>query len=80
MPDLACAGYILGGLMWFAIPFGFATSLGLAVRGMDLPLTVTEAGDGGVVSHCLEICSTFFLPSLHAQDTWLVIFVPDLVI
>lgn len=30
----------------FAIPFGFATSLGLAVRALDLPLTATEAGDG----------------------------------
>ena len=30
----------------FGIPFGLATSLGLAVRAMDLPLTVTEAGDG----------------------------------
>ncbi|KAK9838071.1 hypothetical protein WJX84_003675 [Apatococcus fuscideae] len=30
----------------FGIPFGLATSLGLAVRALDLPLTVTEAGDG----------------------------------
>ena len=30
----------------FGIPFGLATSLGLAVRALDLPLTITEAGDG----------------------------------
>ena len=30
----------------FGIPFGLATSLGLAVRALDLPLTITEAGNG----------------------------------
>lgn len=29
-PDTAVRAYILGGLAWFAIPFGFATTLGLA--------------------------------------------------
>ncbi|DBA97618.1 TPA: hypothetical protein ACH3X3_012521 [Trebouxia sp. C0006] len=45
-PSAAYKGYILGGLLWFGIPFGLATSLGLAVRALDLPLTITEAGDG----------------------------------
>ncbi|KAK9834606.1 hypothetical protein WJX74_005599 [Apatococcus lobatus] len=45
-PSAAYKGYVLGGLLWFGIPFGLATSLGLAVRALDLPLTVTEAGDG----------------------------------
>ena len=34
----------------FGIPFGLATSLGLAVRALDLPLTVTEAGDGELLA------------------------------
>lgn len=29
-PSTAVKAYILGGLAWFAIPFGFATTLGLA--------------------------------------------------
>jgi Na+/proline symporter len=29
-PKTAVQGYILGGFAWFAIPFGFATTLGLA--------------------------------------------------
>lgn len=45
-PSAAYKGYILGGLLWFGIPFGLATSLGLCVRALDLPLTVAEAGDG----------------------------------
>lgn len=39
-------GYILGGLMWFSIPFTLATSLGLASVALDLPITKEEAGAG----------------------------------
>ncbi|KAL4858304.1 Urea-proton symporter DUR3 [Chlorella vulgaris] len=45
-PSASYKGYILGGLMWFSIPFTLATSLGLASVAMDLPLTASEAGDG----------------------------------
>jgi SSS family transporter len=45
-PSATWKGYILGGLCWFAIPFTLATSLGLASRALDLPLTPDEAGSG----------------------------------
>jgi len=45
-PSATWKGYMLGGLCWFAIPFTLATSLGLASRALDLPLTPDEAGSG----------------------------------
>lgn len=36
----------LGGLVWFAVPFALASSLGLAAVALDLPLTSSEAGAG----------------------------------
>ncbi|PRW20663.1 urea-proton symporter DUR3-like [Chlorella sorokiniana] len=39
-------GSILGGLMWFSIPFTLATSLGLAAVALDLPITSSEAAEG----------------------------------
>lgn len=45
-PSATWKGYILGGLCWFAIPFTLATSMGLASRALDLPLTPGEAGSG----------------------------------
>jgi hypothetical protein len=33
-------------MCWFAIPFSLATSLGLASRALDLPITPAEAGAG----------------------------------
>eukprot|EP00959_Pyramimonas_sp_CCMP1952_P338933 7097990-Pyramimonas_sp.AAC.1 len=40
------AGYLLGGLCWFAIPFALATAVGLASVALDLPVTAAEAGAG----------------------------------
>ena len=45
-PSASWKGYILGGMMWFAIPFTLATSLGLASRAAGLPVSATEAGNG----------------------------------
>ncbi|KAL4418865.1 hypothetical protein ABPG77_002621 [Micractinium sp. CCAP 211/92] len=45
-PSASYKGYILGGLMWFSIPFTLATSLGLASVALDLPITKEEAGAG----------------------------------
>jgi len=45
-PSASYKGYILGGLMWFSIPFTLATSLGLASVALDLPITKAEAGAG----------------------------------
>jgi len=39
-------GYLLGGLVWFTIPFALATSLGLAGIAFQLPITKGEAGSG----------------------------------
>jgi hypothetical protein len=41
------AGYLLGGIAWFAIPFSMATSLGLAARALDLPISLSESNAGG---------------------------------
>jgi len=45
-PGAAHKGYLLGGLVWFAIPFSLATSLGLAANALNVALTSDEAGDG----------------------------------
>jgi len=39
-------GYLLGGLVWFTIPFALATSLGVAGVALQLPITSSEAGSG----------------------------------
>ncbi|OAY71030.1 Urea-proton symporter DUR3 [Ananas comosus] len=45
-PSSTHKGYLLGGLVWFAVPFSLATSLGLGALALDLPLTAAEAGKG----------------------------------
>jgi len=45
-PASAHKGYILGGLVWFTIPFALATSLGLYAVAFQLPITSEEAGSG----------------------------------
>jgi Na+/proline symporter len=45
-PASAHKGYLLGGLIWFTIPFSLATSLGLAGNALNVKLTKTEAGRG----------------------------------
>jgi len=45
-PSSAAKGYLLGGIVWFAIPFSLATSLGLASTALMLPITASEAGSG----------------------------------
>jgi len=45
-PASAHKGYLLGGLVWFTIPFALATSLGLAGVALGLPITAGEAGSG----------------------------------
>lgn len=45
-PSATHKGYLLGGLLWFALPFSLATSLGLGALALDLPLTTAEAGKG----------------------------------
>jgi SSS family transporter len=45
-PQSAHKGYLLGGVVWFTIPFALATSLGLASTALMLPITAEEAGAG----------------------------------
>ena len=45
-PASAHKGYILGGMVWFTIPFALATSLGLAGNALNVALTVDDAGSG----------------------------------
>ncbi|KAK2373638.1 urea-proton symporter DUR3 [Trifolium repens] len=45
-PSSTHKGYLLGGLVWFAVPFSLATSLGLGALALDLPLNESEAGRG----------------------------------
>ncbi|CAM8941545.1 unnamed protein product [Rhodiola kirilowii] len=45
-PSSTHKGYLLGGLVWFAVPFSLATSLGIGALALDLPITATEASKG----------------------------------
>mmetsp|Transcript_8216 Transcript_8216/g.11087 ORF Transcript_8216/g.11087 Transcript_8216/m.11087 type:complete len:684 (+) Transcript_8216:550-2601(+) len=45
-PSSSHKGYLLGGLVWFAVPFSLATALGLACVALDLPVTADEASAG----------------------------------
>jgi hypothetical protein len=45
-PASAHKGYLLGGFVWFTIPFALATSLGLCALALQLPITSAEAGAG----------------------------------
>lgn len=45
-PSSSYKGYILGGLLWFTIPFALATALGLGSRALDIPINPSEAGQG----------------------------------
>lgn len=45
-PASSHKAYLLGGLVWFSIPFALATSLGLATVALQLPVSTEEAADG----------------------------------
>merc|ERR1719393_1220071 len=45
-PGAAHKGYILGGMVWFTIPFALATALGLAGNALNVALTEDDAGAG----------------------------------
>jgi SSS family transporter len=45
-PAAAHKGYLLGGMVWFTIPFALATAMGLASVALQLPITSGEAGSG----------------------------------
>ena len=45
-PSAAHMGYLLGGLMWFCIPFTLATTLGISALALDLPISIAESNAG----------------------------------
>jgi len=45
-PAASHKGYLMGGLVWFTIPFALATSLGLSGIALNVRLTGAEAGRG----------------------------------
>ena len=61
-PTAAWQGYLLGGIMWFCIPFTLSTSLGLATVALDLPVSVQEA-NMGLVPVAADSVSARFLKS-----------------
>ena len=61
-PSAAWQGYLLGGMMWFCIPFTLSTSLGIATVALDLPLSTDEA-NMGLVPIAAASVRAFCLPS-----------------
>lgn len=45
-PTSSHKAYLMGGLVWFSIPFALSTSLGLATVALQLPVSTEEAADG----------------------------------
>jgi Na+/proline symporter len=48
-PQYAVKAYLLGGLSWFAIPFGLATTMGLAGRALNINLSPFAISQGLVL-------------------------------
>merc|ERR1719352_1814101 len=42
-PAVAHKGYLLGGMVWFTIPFALATACGIAAVALQLPIDSFEA-------------------------------------
>ena len=45
-PGSAHKGYVLGGMVWFVIPFALATALGLAGNALNMAITPADANNG----------------------------------
>ena len=45
-PGAAHKGYLLGGMVWFTIPFALATALGLAGTALNMAIESSDAGAG----------------------------------
>jgi len=45
-PAVAHKGYLLGGMVWFTIPFALATACGISAVALQLPIDAFEAGSG----------------------------------
>lgn len=64
-PSASWKSYLLGGALWFSIPFAIATSIGLASRAVGLPLSDNEAARGlvapAVVIHFLGVNGAYLI-------------------
>jgi len=71
-PKSAVLGFLIGGMVWFAVPFAMATSTGLAGRALTMhpalePLYITAAASGAgltparVLAHVLGAGGAFIL-------------------
>merc|ERR1712193_575146 len=78
-PASAHKGYLLGGLVWFTIPFALATSLGLCALALQLPITSTGSAEGIAVSSLVayDIYRTYINPEATGKQ---ILFVSKLVI
>ena len=45
-PGSAHKGYVLGGMVWFVIPFALATALGLSGNALNVAITPADANNG----------------------------------
>ncbi len=70
-PAAAWKGYLLGGILWFAVPFTLATSLGIAAVALDLPLSTDEANMGLVALASASVSTSPWTSAadLHAMAT-----------
>ncbi|CAO3669074.1 unnamed protein product [Umbelopsis ramanniana] len=48
-PQYAVKAYLMGGLAWFAIPFGLATCIGLAGRALQIDISASDVSAGLVL-------------------------------
>lgn len=48
-PQYAVKAYLMGGLAWFAIPFGLATCIGLAGRALQIDISPSDVSAGLVL-------------------------------
>eukprot|EP00808_Paulinella_micropora_P019869 g67186.t1 len=45
-PTTSVPGFLLGGVVWFSIPFCLATTLGLACAALEIPMSMAEVNAG----------------------------------
>lgn len=45
---------LLGGMVWFVIPFALATALGLAGNALNVAITADDANNGLVPPRCRD--------------------------
>eukprot|EP00808_Paulinella_micropora_P031515 g35107.t1 len=54
-PAASVPGFLMGGLVWFAIPFCLATTLGLSCAALEIPMTLEEVNEGLPASRAVVV-------------------------